>query len=565
MRQFPTTAIAMVTLVLTLALTAQPGATGRRQASQPAFQLEEATIGDIRAAFDAETLTCWQLVRTYLERIAAYEDNGPRLNSITTINPKALEEATALDGHRRRSGSKGPLHCIPVLLKDNIGTADMPTSNGSVILRQSIPPHDAHVTKALREAGALILGKAAMGEFAGGSYNTIDGQTVNPYNFERDTGGSSSGSAAAVSANFTVLAIGTDTGTSVRAPAAFTGIVGLRPTTGLISRAGIAPKNLNFDTPGPMARTVTDMAILLNAIAGPDPDDPHSVQTHRRYPAASTTRSGYADFTRLLKGGALKGAHLGVVRDFFGGDPEIDALANRAIARMRDLGAEIVEVQLDPALIDFYVRRVAIPRGTGSYRFRADWEAYLETLGPGVPKSVTEFLKIYETEVARSALPADASVLDLMKEALATSTDDPFYQNMVTKVLPQATRLKVALFDKFKLDALVFPYHPRFAAPIDNPVKRIVDPSYVAAKGRPEPSILAGHSSVGFPCIVVPMGFGSQGLPAAISFMGRPYDEARIIGYAYDYEQATKMRRPSPLLPTLPAKAVAKPHTAREH
>ena len=221
------------------------------------FSLEEATIADISAAFDVGALSCTTLTQLYLDRIAAYDDAGPRLNSIITVNPRALEVARQLDEERAASGPRGPLHCIPVLLKDNIDTADMSTTNGSVILKDAVPPDDAFITRRLREAGALLLGKASLGEFAGGnSYNSVDGRTLNPYNLLRRASGSSSGSAVAVAANLAAVAVGTDTSTSIRAPSSFSGIVGLRPTTGLVSRDGIAPKNLLFDTAGPMTRTV---------------------------------------------------------------------------------------------------------------------------------------------------------------------------------------------------------------------------------------------------------------------------------------------------------------------
>jgi amidase len=543
----------VVTALLSMAVGACSGEA--RNDATAVFQVEEATIASIHAAFDSGTLTCRQLVSRYLDRIAAYEDGGPRLNAITTVNPRALEDAEALDAERR-SGTRRPLHCIPVLLKDNIDTADMPTSNGSVILKDARPPKDGFITTALRRAGALILGKAAMGEFAAGSYNTIDGQTLNPYHFKRQTGGSSSGSAAAVAANLAVLAIGTDTSTSVRGPSAFNAIVGFRPTTGLVSRAGIAPKNLAFDSAGPMARTVTDVALLLDVIAGPDPDDPLSVETYDAFPQARKAlrgrERGYADFAQALKSGSLRGARLGAVRDFWGGDPEIDRLADTAIATMRQLGADIVEVRLDPAFLDFYVRQGAANiRRPADYRFRRDWERYTAAFGPDVPKTVAEFITIYETTVAKSPLPVAAGVLDLLKRALATSPDDPVYQKLVKEVLPEATRLKLAIFDAHDVDALVFPYQPAFASPINNPVNRVEDPAYVRISGRPDPSIFAGYSSLGFPAIVVPMGFGSQGLPMAISFMGRPYDDHTIIGYAFDYEQATRLRRHSPLVPPL--------------
>jgi len=512
------------------------------------FELEEATIAEINRAFDAGALTAEELVQLYLNRIEAYEDSGPRLNSITTINSNALETAAALDLERQLYGPRSPLHGIPILLKDNIDTFDLPTSNGSVILKDSIPPDDAFITQALRDAGAIILGKAAMGEFAGASYNTIDGQPLNPYNFKRDTGGSSSGSAAAVAANLTVLAIGTDTSTSVRGPAALNGIVGLRPTTGLISRDGIAPKNLNFDTAGPMARTVTDMALLLNVIAGVDPADPLTLESEGNIAE---------DYTDFLVKGSLQGARLGIARDFFGGDPEIDALAEEAIAKLEELGAEIIDpVTYDPEYIEFYVRNGGPNvRTISDYRFKADWEAYLATLGPEIPKTVEEFVRIYETEVNNSALPVQNSVLNLLKRSLLTSTDDPAYKNLIENVLPKSTELQLALFESYDLDALVFPYQTTFAPPISNVVFSVDDPTFVPSTA-PSPATLAGYNSVGFPGIVVPMGFGSQGLPMALSFFGKPYEEGKLISYAYDYEQATKLRAPSPLVPPLPGERI---------
>lgn len=513
------------------------------------FTLEEATIESINEAFDAGILTSQSLVQLYLNRIAAYEDGGPKLNSITTVNPNVLDVAISLDLERQLYGPRSPLHGIPILLKDNIDTFDLPTSNGSVILKDSIPPDDAFIVQALRDAGAIILGKAAMGEFAGGSYNTIDGQTLNPYSFSRNTGGSSSGSAAAIAANLTVLAIGTDTSTSVRGPAAFNGIVGLRPTTGLISRDGIAPKNLLYDTAGPMARTVTDVAQLLNIIAGVDPSDSLTLNSEGKIAD---------DYTDFLTIGALQGARLGISRDFFGGDPEIDALAEAAIAKLRELGAEIIDpVFFDPEYIAFYVNS-GTPniRRPGDYRFKEDWEAYLATLGPDVPKTVEEFIEIYTTTVAASDLPVEASVLGLLERSLTTSTDDPIYQNLIDNLLPKATEIQLALFEAYNLDALVFPYQANFASPINNPVFSVNDPTFTRFTGVANPATLAGYSEVGFPGIVVPMGFGSAGLPMALSFFGKPYEEGKLLGYAYDYEQATNFRAPSSLLPPLPGETI---------
>ena len=353
-----------------------------------------------------------------------------------------------------------------------------------------------------------------------------------------------------MAANLAVFSVGSDTSTSVRGPASFTGIVGLRPTTGLISRDGIAPKNLNFDTAGPMARTVTDAAILLTAIAGPDPADPDglSLQVFAAHPAGEA--AARLDYTQFLERGALRGARLGMARDYFGGDPEIDALAETAIDTLRELGAVIVDpVTFDGSFVDD-VRRIA------DYRFKEDWEAYLATLGPDVPQTVDEFLEIYHSEVAASPLPAEASVLDLLERASATSTDDPIYVDLVENVLPRNTRLKLDVFEAHDLDALVFPYNRSFAPPSRDPTFTADDPTYASARGLRSPSTLAGYSSVGFPSIVVPMGFGSQGLPMNVGFLGRPYDEGRLIGYAYDYEQATLERRPPPLAPPLAGEVI---------
>ena len=518
------------------------------------FRLEETTIADVHAAFAAGTLTCRQLVGLYLDRVRAYDDSGPKLNTLMTVNPRALEEAAALD-ERHRTGPAGPLHCIPVVLKDNINTVDMPTSSGSAILRDTPALDDATIVKALRNAGALILGKAAMGELAAGSYSTAGGQQRNPYNPQRDTGGSSSGAAAAVAANLATIAVGTDTYTSVRGPATDTGIVGLRPTTGLISRNGVAPRKPHIDTAGPLARTVTDAAILLNVLAGPDRTDPLSLEVYSHYPERSKTGGGYADFTQFLKADSLRGARVGIVRDFFGGDPEVDALAEAALLKMQALGAQLVEVRLDPQLRDPYVRDwIRNLDEILVYPFREWWETYLTTLKPGAAKTVAEWVEIYETELARSPLPPATggfSALTMMKGSLTHTADDPVYRNMIENILPKITEMKLAIYSEHAVDVLVFPFRSTFAPPISNPIETVRDPKYVSAPGVPNPAVLGGYGSVGFPMIVVPMGFGSQGLPTAITFMGRPYEDGKILGYAFAYEQASRLRRPSPLLPPL--------------
>ena len=517
---------------------------------QPTLQLLEAGIEEIQSAYGAGTLTSVELVQAYLDRIAAYDRNGPAITSIISIHPDALSQAADLDEERRQNGSRGPLHGIPVLLKDNIDAADLPTTNGSAVLRGFVPSDDAVLTRELRKAGAIILGKASMGEFAAGSYNSVVGQTINPYNAKRDTGGSSSGSAAAIAANFAVLAVGTDTSTSVRGPAAYNGIVGLRPTTGLVSRRGIAPKNLEFDSAGPMARRVTDVAHMLGVMAVADPGDPISVRTWSEVSSRYEVIDGHIDYAAFLDADALSGTRVGVVRDLFGGDPEIDAMAAEALEQLRASGATLVDVHLDEAFKSRYlgdgqleIRRIA------DYRFREDWEAYLVTL-PGAPRTVTEFVEMYRAVVNESALPARDNTMSLLTTSLTTSTGDPTYRRLVEEILPQATVDKLALFERADVDVLVFPYLTSFASVISNPVYELEDPSYVVSE-IPVPATLAGYSSVGFPSIVVPMGIGTQGLPMALGFLGKPYDEGPLLGYAYAYEQASRKRMPPPSLPPL--------------
>jgi amidase len=521
-------------------------------AAENTFKLEETTIAEIQEAVAAGALSSEKLVELYLARIAAYDRAGPRLNSIIYINPNAKADAAALDKERADRGSRGPLHGIPVLLKDNIDVVNMPTTNGSAVMKDAIPSEDSSITRALRAAGAVILGKTAMGEFAGGSYNSVRGQTLNPYNVKRATGGSSSGSGASISANLSVLAVGTDTSTSVRGPASYTGIVGLRPTTGLISRAGIAPKNLNFDSAGPMAGNVTDLALMMNVLAFPDPKDRKSIEVWGEVEKIDPNSKDGMDFTKALDRDALRGRRLGVLRDLFEGDPEIKALAEKAIAIMKDLGATMVDIRLDAAFIEGHLKSgIRKTRALSDYRFGHDWEQYLATFrSPKVPKTVAEFIKVYEAEVAPSPLPVEDSVMNLLKTSLNTSTDAPEYKDFIENQLPRATAEKLAVFENHGVDALVFPYVPTFAQPIKNPVYTIDDPTFVNSDA-PVPATMSGYSSVGFPSIVVPMGFGSQGLPMTITFFGKPYEEKMIIGFAYAYEQASRLRKPSKLVPPL--------------
>src|SRR5262245_24985659 len=286
--------------------------------------LDAMTVADLNAAFQSGLLTSEQLVQMCLARIRAYDRQGPSLHAVITVNPKALEIARQLDAERKAKGPRSPLHGIPVMLKDNINTTDMPTTAGSVLLEGSIPPDDAFLVKRLRQAGAIIIGKANMSEFASGSlgFSSLGGQMKNPHDLARTPLGSSGGSGISVAAAFTVIGVGTDTGGSVRNPASANGIAGLKPTHGLISRTGIIPLALSFDTAGPMARNVYDVAVALSVMAGIDPAD-----------AATNKSNGHVetDYTKYLKADGLKGARIGLARDFMGQDPEVDWAVDAAL------------------------------------------------------------------------------------------------------------------------------------------------------------------------------------------------------------------------------------------
>lgn len=522
------------------------------------FIVDETTIAEVHAAFRDRSLTCRQLVTQYLQRIKAYSEQGPRLNAMISLNPAVLPEADALDKEYASSKHLRPMHCIPVTLKDSINTAGIATTAGSAVLKNAVPKEDAFLVAKLKRSGAIILGKNTLGDLSGASYSTIVGTPRNPYNINRSPGASSSGSGVAVAANLTLVAVGEDTFTSIRMPAAFTNIVGLRPTTGLISASGIAPRKVNIDTAGPMARTVTDAAVLLSAMAGPDPANPLSQTTYRNYPEAAKADGGYRDFTTYLDKRALKGARIGVARDFFGGDPEIDKLAENAIEQIRALGAEVVDVRFDKAFFDIYVqqaRQNLMP--ILMYPFKEVFERYLATREPGVPKTVEEWIKIYENEITNSAFPPEIDrpprALLILRESLKHSSTDPAYLKMINETLPMLTREKRALFDKFGVDALVMPYQPTFADPIVTPIERQTDAAFVPAPGKVAPDTIGGYGSEGFPMVIVPMGFGTQGLPMGLAIMGKPYTDGKILGYAYAYEQASNHRRAPKVAPPLEA------------
>lgn len=512
------------------------------------FTLEEATIADINQAFNSGILTSESLVQLYLNRIAAYDDAGPTINSVLTINPNVLETAKQLDLERQLSGSRSPLHGIPILLKDNHDTVDMPTTGGSAALIGSIPPDDAFVVQKFREAGAIILGKTEMDEYAvsGSGYSSIGGATVNPYNFLRTSAGSSGGTGAAIAANFSVLGMGSDTGGSIRTPCSFQGLACIRPTRGLVSLDGIIPFVLSRDMIGPMARTVTDAAFALGTIAEFDPNNPSFI-TPIAAPEVEPDKF-FTDYTQFLNPGALEGARIGVVRNYLGlengVDPEITQLTEEALEIMRSLGATTVDVSFENSFLSTLsgLYGTAIPVEQKVYL-----ENYLSTLGSEYPKTIDDLIAVLESpEVAESETPS--IVLNTLRRSAASEGfSDPNYINVADVLTPFVRNTLLDTLDSMNLDTFLFPTVNSFARPLFG----TTDPTFINYPGAPPARQVEFASSVGFPDITVPGGFSSTGLPMTLSFTGRPYSEPKLLGLTYAFEQATQFRRSSPLLPPL--------------
>lgn len=512
------------------------------QAQATTFNLLEATVTDIDQAFDAGALTSEELTQLYLNRIEAYDKQGPTLNSLITINPNALETARSLDQERKVKGSRGPLDGIPVILKDNYNTFDLPTTAGSVVLKNSTPPADAFLVKQLRDAGAIILGKANMDEWAhggatGGGYSSLGGQTLNPYNLNRGPAGSSSGPGVAIAANFGVIGFGSDTGGSIRGPAAANGLVGIKPTLGLTSRNGIIPFALSLDVGGPLARTVTDAAIALGTVTGVDSNDPRTVESEGK---------SFKDYTQFLHSDALKGARIGVARDFFGGNAEVDRATDAAISTLKTSGAEVIDSVTFPQ--DVLTVRGSIYSTISDTEFKTQIADYLATLGEKFPvKNLADIIAISESpEVANSRFPVNPSVLQRLKQAEAKGTlTDPAYLNALKNNTDLIKNSTLNLLDAYNLDAIIYPTSSCPASPIGS----VVDPSYIC-KSVPSATNLANLT--GFPDVSVPSGFTTDGLPIDISFFGRAYSEPKLLGFAYSYEQGTQFRRPPDSTPPLP-------------
>ena len=488
------------------------------------FDVVEATIADIHGAMQSGTLTARELVEAYLARIEAYDKQGPALNSIIVINANALARADELDAELARSGLTGPLHGIPMIVKDNYDTSDLPTTGGSLSLAGSRPPDDAFQVRRIREAGAIVLAKSNMAEFAFSPYETVGsalpGYTRNPYALNRVTAGSSGGTAAAVAASFGTVGLGTDTGNSIRGPSSHQSLVGIRSTMGLTSRDGIIPLNFARDIGGPMARTVADAVRVFQVIAGHDPADPFTEPSRDREPV---------DYLEHLIEGALEGARIGVSRETIDetADPEVVERFDEALEDMRRLGAVII----DPVALPPAGRQ---GRGLGGCRrFAHDLNHYLASLGPDAP-----FKNIQEIVESRRYHPSIAPRLRSAAEGPQTLDEQPGCAEQRDRDDAYRARVLAALTEN-RLDALAYPTW-------DNPPRLIGDLNTPHGDNSQQLSPRSG-----FPAITVPAGFVRDGLPIGLQLLGEAWSEARLIELAYSYEQATRHRVPPPTVPPL--------------
>jgi len=483
------------------------------------FNVIELTIEQTHEAIRSRKISCENLTHRYLQRIKTY-DQSTTLNSIIYINPNAISKARMLDKMFAKHGTMKKLHCIPVILKDNFDTADMPTEAGSIALKGSLPPDDAFMVKKLREHDAIIIAKSNMGEWAFSPYNTISsthGETRNAYDLSRVPAGSSGGTASAIAANFGIIGMGTDTGNSIRGPAAHLSLVGIRSTIGATSRDGIVPLLSNRDIAGTLMRTVKDTALVFSVIAGFDPAD-------------DATQLGIGriqkDYIKYLKPDGLKGVRLGVIRQLFdtnSADPEVLNIMDQTIADLDEAGAIII----DPFVINDFVR---LKNATGfCSRFYFDLNNYLKTLGKQAP--VRNLDNIVEKKLFRK------QNIGIMEWALKEK-GNPANQKIPCADVAGDPRRKeflnavVSAMNAANVEAIIYPTW-------SNPPRELADNKSPHGNNSP---IIAPHT--GQPAITVPMGFTADGLPVGLQILARPFDEHKLFQYAFAYEQITKHRKP---------------------
>lgn len=485
------------------------------------FNVLEATIDDIHSAYKSAQLTARQLVQIYLDRIEAYDKKGAAINAIITVNSKALEEADRLDAAFKVSGLVGPLHGIPIIIKDQADAKGMPTTLGSLLFKNYYPDRDAFVVEKLKKAGAIILAKATLGELGGGdTHGSLFGSTRNPYALDRTVGGSSGGSAASVAANFAAVAVGQEGLASIRRPSTWNCIAGMRPTAGLVSRGGVYAgwPEINGSL-GPMARTVRELAILLDAMAGYDPEDPVTARGVGHIPDS---------YTKFLDKNGLKGARIGILRESMGLGSEpgsedfkkVTEVFDRAVAELKAAGAEIVDPIVIPKLKELLAKRAVSPTGGE--------ESFKVYFGRSANRP-------FESREEATRSPDFAKVVRHSQERWKRSSDATRHYEYLKAQDELMINLLKVMADS-RLDAIVHKaveHQPTL-------IKDGVNPPYVDQKGAPHLNTFL----VFVPTIVVPAGFTRDNLPAGISFLGRPYDDGTVIKLAYAYEQATHHRRP---------------------
>jgi len=476
----------------------------------------ERTIPELQAEMTAGRTTARAIAGAHLARIAAYDKQGPAINAMIALNPRALEDADALDRERRDRGPRGPLHGIPLVIKDNYETADMPTTGGSMALAGFRPGRDAVQVAKLRAAGAVILGKTNLHELAAGiiTISSLGGQTRNPYDLARTPGGSSGGTAAAVAASFAMGGMASDTCGSIRIPAANNNLFGLRGTLGLSSRTGIIPLSHTQDIGGPLARTVTDLALLLDATVGDDPADAITATGRDRRPAS---------FREALSANALKGARIGVLKNLFGAAPEdaeVSGIVRKALDEMKAQGAEIVEITI-PGL-DEVVERASLI----NLEFKTDLINYLAQF-PGAP--VKSLQDILDRGAFHAALEA---TFKLRNAAVA----DPEEIRQVQARRQALAAMVTAAFDEHRVEALAYPTLRRRPVVVEEPQRG---------------TTCQLSASTGFPAMAMPAGFTTDGVPIGLEILGPAWSDARLVSLAYAYEQATRPRRAAPTTPPL--------------
>ena len=484
-------------------------------ADPPNFDAFERSIPELQAAMASGETTSADLVRQYLERIAAFDDAGPALNAMLYINPRAVDEAIAMDSERAEKGPRGPLHGIPVVLKDNYDTADMPTTAASVAMSGFVPPDDAYQVRKLREAGAVFIGKTNLHEFARGieTVSSLGGYTRNPYDPRRNPGGSSGGTAAAIAANFGAVGMGSDTCGSIRIPAANNNLFGLRVSQGLSSRDGIIPLAHSQDVGGPIARSVVDLAIVLDATVGADPADAQTAGANAHLPTT---------FLDHLDNKALAGARLGLLTAYLRNESPygtVTKVIHDAVAAMKAGGAEIVELEIG-GLAELLRSTSVI-----DYEFTTDLEAYLRASNAPI-RSIEELLA--------SGLYHEA-LEERYRRSVARATDTEERRARLERQAELRRLLNEAL-DTHKLDALVYP-------------TLRVEPAFVGEPQHGSLCRLSAHS--GLPAISIPAGFTPDGLPVGVELLARPFEDGRLVALAYAWEQQARPRRAPQRTPSL--------------